>query len=145
VWNLRHGYSPDQGIKDYDLVYFDPDLNLDAERRIEQELSDRLAAFGIELDVKNEAWVHIWYAERFGNTIDPYVSTEDAISTWPTTASCVGVRRDQDGFVVCAPFGLADLLGMVARPNKKVVTKAVYEEKTSRWTSRWPRLTVLPW
>ena len=35
--------------------------------------------------------------------------TEHAIATWPTTAPSVGVRSDAGGFVVCAPFGLADL------------------------------------
>jgi hypothetical protein len=145
VWNIRHGFAPDSGIKDYDLVYFDPDLDQQAEDRIEREITDRLSAFGIELDVKNEARVHIWYSERFGKNIEPYVSTEDAISTWPTTASCVGVRVGPDGLVVCAPFGLADVLGMVARPNKKIVSQEVYEEKTRRWLSRWPRLTILPW
>jgi hypothetical protein len=145
VWNLRHGFAPDAGINDYDLVYFDPDLSLEAEQRIEREVSDRLSEFGVQLDVKNEARVHHWYAERFGRQLAPYVSSEDAISTWPTTASCVGVRTDNHGFVVCAPFGLADALAMIARPNKAVVTRDVYEEKVRRWTTRWPNLRVIPW
>lgn len=145
VWNVRHGFDPAEGIKDYDLVYFDPRADREAEEAIEAELMDRLSAFGIELDVKNEAFVHQWYGQRFGRTIEPYISTGHAISTWPTTASSVGVRSGPDGLVVCAPYGLADLLGMVARPNKAIVTRDVYEEKTSRWATRWPQLTVLPW
>jgi hypothetical protein len=145
VWNLRHGFGAADGIKDYDLVYFSHDTSGEDERRIEAELVQRLSDFGVVLDVNNEARVHLWYAERFGRRIDPYVSTEDAISTWPTTASCVGVREEKDTFVVCAPFGLADLLGMVARPNKAIVSREIYEEKTSRWAARWPRLRVLPW
>ena len=47
--------------------------------------------------------------------------------------------------MVCAPFGLSDLLGMVARPNKAIVTRDVYDEKASRWAARWPRLQVIPW
>ncbi|HUJ65649.1 MAG TPA: nucleotidyltransferase family protein, partial [Acidimicrobiales bacterium] len=86
-----------------------------------------------------------WYGQKFGQAIDPYLSTEDAISTWPTTASSVGVRTGADGFTVCAPYGLADLLGMVARPNKRIVSREVYEEKTRRWAARWPQLTVIPW
>jgi hypothetical protein len=146
VWNLRHGFEPAGGIKDYDVVYFDPDdLSVEAEKRVERDLSRRLSDLDVVLDVKNEARVHLWYAERFGRHLDPYRSTEDAIATWPTTASSVGVRQDEHGFVVCAPYGLADLFGVVARPNKVVVSKEVYEEKVSRWAARWPLLRIIPW
>lgn len=120
VWNLRHGYPAEEGIKDYDLFYFDPtDLTEDARREVEGEIASRLAIPAVVLDVHNEAPVHLWYEQRFGRSIDPYRSTEHAIATWPTTASSVGVRRDRDGFVVSAPFGLSDLLGMVVRPNSR--------------------------
>lgn len=146
VWNLRHGFSPGEGIEDYDLVYFDSDdLTAQSERQIADEVARRLSDLDVVVDVHNEARVHLWYHERFGRSIRPYSSTEDAIATWPTTASSVGVREDRDGFVVCAPFGLADLLGMVARPNKAIVTRDVYEEKTARWAKRWPQLQVMPW
>jgi hypothetical protein len=146
VWNLRHGFDPASGIKDYDLVYFDPDdLSVEAERRNELEVARRLSEFGVVVDVKNEARVHLWYRQRFGRRIDPYRSVEEAIATWPTTASSVGVRHDHEGFIVCAPFGLADLLGMVARPNKTIINRDLYDEKVSRWAARWPRLRVIPW
>jgi hypothetical protein len=146
VWNLLHGFEPAAGIKDYDLVYFDPiDLSDEAERQIEEKVARRLSGLDVVVDVKNEARVHLWYAERFGRHLEPYASTEDAIATWPTTASCVGVRQENDDFMVCAPFGLADLLGMVARPNKTIVTRDVYEEKVSRWAARWPRLRIIAW
>jgi uncharacterized protein len=146
VWNLRHGFDVPEGIKDYDLVYFDSqDLSAEAEDQRAAEVIRRLADRDTVVDVKNEARVHLWYAERFGRHLDPYRSTEDAIGTWPTTASSVGIRRDEHGLVVCAPFGLSDLLGMVARPNKAIVTQAVYEEKVARWAARWPHLRVIPW
>ncbi len=146
VWNLRHGFGVQHGIKDYDLVYFDPDdLSVEGERRLAAEVVRRFADSDVVVDVKNQARVHLWYAERFGPHLDPYSSTEDAIATWPTTASTVGVRRGEHGLVVCAPFGLSDLLGMVARPNKAIVTQDVFEEKVSRWVERWPNLRVIPW
>lgn len=145
VWNVRHGFDPAQGIKDYDLVYYDPEADRDAGRAIEGQVQARLSNFSVDLDVKNEAFVHLWYGQRFGRPIEPYLSTEHAISTWPTTASSVGVRPSPDGLTVCAPYGLSDLLGMVARPNKAIVSRDVYEEKTRRWAARWPRLTVIPW
>jgi len=146
VWNLRHGFPAEEGIKDYDLVYFDPtDLSEGARREIAGELASRLSIPAVVLDVHNEARVHMWYAQRFGRSIDPYRSTEHAIATWPTTASSVAVRRDTECFVVCAPFGLSDLLGMVVRPNKAIVSRDVYEEKSQRWKRRWRELRVIPW
>jgi hypothetical protein len=146
VWNQLHGFEPASGIKDYDLVYFDAaDLRIETESEIEAEVADRLGGRGIVVDVKNEARVHLWYEQRFGRHLEPYRSTGDAIATWPTTASSVGVRYDGHTFVVCAPFGLADLISMVARANKTIVTRDVYEEKVARWAAQWPQLTVIPW
>ncbi len=48
-----------------------------------------------------------WYEQRFGRPLAAYRSSEYAIATWPTTATRVGVRSDDNGFEVCAPFGLA--------------------------------------
>jgi hypothetical protein len=146
VWNLRHGFEPEAGIKDYDLVYFDAtDLGQESERAIEADVASRLRKPASAVDVTNQARVHLWYRERFGRHLPPYRSAEDAIATWPTTASSVGVRLDNHGFVVVAPFGLSDLLGMVARPNKAIVSEDVYAEKVSRWAQRWPGLRVIPW
>lgn len=146
VWNCQHGFEPTHGIADYDVVYFDPeDLTADGERDVAERAMRLIGDVGAELDVTNEARVHLWYPERFGRSIPPYRSTEDAIGTWPTTATSVGVRTDGDEFVVCAPFGLSDLFAMVVRPNKTIITQSVYEAKAQRWTELWPQLTVLPW
>jgi hypothetical protein len=147
VWNLLHGFRPATGVKDYDLVYFDEaDLSAETERSIEADAQARFADLRVRLDVTNEARVHLWYERRFGRPLAPYRSTEHAISTWPSTASSIGVRRDAGGgLAICAPFGLRDLFAMVVRANKTVVTRAVYEAKAERWSSVWPRLTVLPW
>lgn len=146
VWNVLHGLEPAGGIKDYDLVYFDAaDLTAETERDTETEVADRLREAAVVVDVTNEARVHLWYEQRFGRRLDPYRSAGEAISSWPTTASSVGVRYEGDRFVVCAPFGLADLFAMIARPNKAIVTREVYEEKVARWAARWPKLTVIPW
>lgn len=146
VWNLLHGFHPTSGIKDYDLVYFDPsDLSAEAEKRINEEVTAHLSFINAKIDVKNEARVHLWYPERYGRDIEPYQSTEDAIATWPTTAGSVGVRQETERFVVCAPFGLADLFGMTVRPNKAIITRDIYEEKANRWAALWPRLQVISW
>jgi hypothetical protein len=146
VWNLLHGFEPTRGIKDYDLVYFDADdLTAAGEEDAESRAAQLFEDLDMKLDVTNEARVHLWYPARFGRSIPPYRSTEHAISTWPTTASSIGVSSDKGEFVVCAPFGLSDLYAMVVRPNKAIIDRAIYEAKAQRWMETWPKLSVNPW
>jgi uncharacterized protein len=146
IWNLGCGQPAELGLKDVDLIYFDDhDLSVDAEISHERRLRDLFRCLPIKLDVKNEARVHLWYEERFGYAIRPYLSSADAIATFPTTATAIGVRRIRGKLECCAPFGLDDLFGLAVRPNKRQITRAIYEAKIDRWRSFWPRLTFLPW
>jgi uncharacterized protein len=146
IWNLRCKQPAELGIKDVDLIYFDAqDLSAETEAGHERRLRDLLRALPLKLDVKNEARVHLWYKDRFGYPIEPYSSSADAIATFPTTATSVGIRRVFGKFDCCAPFGLDDLFGLVVRPNKRQITRAIYEAKIDRWRSIWPDLTYLPW
>jgi hypothetical protein len=146
IWNLGCGRSAELGLKDVDLIYFDDqDLSFDAEASHERRLRDLFRRLPIKLDVKNEARVHLWYEERFGYAIKPYLSSADAIASFPTTATAVGVRRKRGKLECSAPFGLDDLFGLVVRPNKRQITRPIYEAKVDRWRAIWPRLTFLPW
>lgn len=147
VWNEMHGFPPGAHIKDYDLIYFDEsDLSYEAEDSNIKAAGEAFRDLGVAVEVKNEARVHLWYENHFGYPIQPYRSSEDAIASWPTTATCVGVRRDDEGrFMVYAPFGLQDLFDMIVRPNKRQTTKEVYLEKANRWASLWPDLSVILW
>jgi hypothetical protein len=60
------------------------------------------------------AYRHLWYEDRFGYSIKPYLSSAAAIATFPTTATAVGVRRICGKLECCAPFGLDDLFGLLA-------------------------------
>ncbi len=67
-------------------------------------------------------------------------------STFPSTASCVGIRLEEDDhWRVYAPFGLSDLVSLVVRPNPTLAPRHVCEEKVSRWRRQWPSLRILPW
>jgi hypothetical protein len=146
VWNLGYGQPAEFGLKDVDVIYFDEqDLSFEAEASHERRLRDLFQHLPIKLDVKNEARVHLWYEDRFGYAIKPYLSSADAIATFPTTATAVGVRRIRGKLECCAPLGLDDLFNLVVRPNKRQITRAIYEAKVDRWRSIWPRLTYLPW
>lgn len=145
VWNVKCGNSPMHGVSDIDFVYFDAhDLSAENEAEVARQAA-RIAPADTPLDVKNEARVHLWYARRFGYPIAPYPSLEAAIDTWPSTATAVGVRLVGTRLSVYAPFGLSDLFGLIIRPNKRQVTKEIYEAKAAKWAAKWPSLTVLPW
>ena len=76
VWNASSGRAPTYGLKDLDIVYFDgADLSAETEAASESRLRTLFADLPVKLDVKNEARVHLWYKDVFGNAIDPYTST----------------------------------------------------------------------
>ncbi|MFF5083637.1 nucleotidyltransferase family protein [Actinoplanes sp. NPDC000266] len=142
VWNVVTGRPAAEGIKDYDVFYFDgSDLSWEAEDRV-------IKAFAgdADVEVRNEARVHLWYEEKFGVPCPPYDSTEAAIDSFAATTCCLGVRLEPDGsWRVYAPHGLADVFNLVVRPNPVLAPRHVYEAKTARWRRQWPVLRVLDW
>lgn len=125
-------------------MYYDKD-NLTTER--EKELYEALMlgnTIATDVEVVNEAKVHLWYKEYFGKDIDPYLSVEDAIDSWPTTATAIGVRKEWDEYTIYAPYGLEDLFSMTVRANKKLISQDVYEKKCASRLQKWPNLTIIP-
>ena len=146
VWNHLLGKPLEYGIKDLDVIYFDSsDLSEESEVQTSHALERLLKNGSVPLDVKNEARVHLWYKRRFGYSIAPYLSSKDALASFPTTATAVGVRLARGRLEVCAPFGLDDLFALIVRPNPRQITLEIYQNYCERWSSRWPELTYLPW
>lgn len=76
-WNQVHGFDPTHGIADVDIVYFDgDDLSEEAEAVHAARVRTKFSNLPVRLDVKNEARIHQWYANRFGYAIEPYRSVE---------------------------------------------------------------------
>lgn len=147
VWNNLAGHDPQNGIRDYDYFYFDDsDISYEAEDRIIRRAAALFADLGVDVEVRNQARVHLWYEDHFGAPLNPYRSTEDAIDHFVSTTCCFGVRSEIDGSrTVYVPHGYEDLFAGVIRPNPLLPMRAVYESKAARWTSIWPELTVEPW
>ncbi|MDD3223637.1 MAG: nucleotidyltransferase family protein [Clostridium sp.] len=147
VWNYLFHNPLEYGIKDIDFVYFDnKNLDFQTESRVISKVKDLYSDLDIEVDVKNQARVHLWYKSHFGYTIEPYTSLEAALNSWPTTATSIGVRKGKnDKLKVYAPFGLNDLFGKIVRANKTQITQQVYENKVSSWLNKWPGLKIIPW
>ncbi|MFC8385418.1 nucleotidyltransferase family protein [Nocardia sp. NPDC057272] len=148
VWNAVTGRAPGEGIKDYDLFYFDAtDLSWEAEDVVIQSAKQVFADIPADVEIRNEARVHLWYEEKFGTPCPAHRSTEDAIDSFAATTCCLGVRVEQPGdrWRVYAPHGLSDVFNLVVRPNPVLAPRHVYEAKADRWRRQWPELTVLPW
>lgn len=90
--------------------------------------------------------MHLWYEEKFGIEVEPYISLEDAISTWPEPATCVGVYLDRGGFMqIIAPYGLDDLFTITLRRNPIRITKEIFEQRllSKNMIAKWPKLNVI--
>ncbi|GHV10218.1 hypothetical protein FACS189485_23220 [Spirochaetia bacterium] len=146
IWNHQMKFELIHGISDIDFVYYDnSDLSFEAEKSIIESINKQFVQYPIKLDIKNQARVHLWYKDHFGYDIKPYNSIENAINAWPTTATSIGVRFENDDLKIYAPFGLNDLFGMIVRANKAQITKEIYLQKVSKWKTKWPTLTIIPW
>lgn len=146
AWNAAFGLSPEYGLADIDLVYFNAaDLSEEGEARQAVRVRALFPDVPLWIDAKNEARVHLWYEAKFGYPIAPYQSSEQAISTFPTTAGAVAIRPNATGLSIFAPFGLDDLLSCTVRPNKAQITQTIYNAKIARWRSCWPALRIIDW
>ena len=146
VWNYQSGLELMNGISDIDFVYYDnTDLSFNAENETIERIIRSIKPCNLKLDIKNQARVHLWYKEHFGYDIKPYTSIEDAINTWPTTATAVGIRLEKSENKIYAPFGLNDLFGMIVKANKAQITEQIYMQKVEKWCAKWPSLTAIPW
>jgi hypothetical protein len=146
VWNTLEGNDINYGISDIDIIYYDADqLDKASEMVIEKRIKDELGPNSLEIDVTNEAAVHLWYKAKNGHDINQYSSCEDAINSWPTTATALGVRKSGSDWTVYAPFGLEDIFNRVIRANNRQITEAIYQKKCDKWTKKWHSLSVIPW
>jgi len=145
VWNALTGRDPDYGIRDYDLFYFDGrDLSWDAE---DLEIRGAAALFPADLsakiEVRNQARVHLWFADHFGEAYAPLSSTDEAIARFVATANAVGVRLEPDGRLdIAAPFGLEDLFAMRLTPNPGRPLAKGWTQVIASNQARWPEVTV---
>lgn len=133
------------GISDVDIVYFDNDLSFEAEDRVIRKIEQQFEHIPVEIDIKNQARVHLWYKDYYGYELVPYDSLESAINTWPTTATSIGIRISDGDFIVYAPYGLNDMFGQIIRANKTQISKETYLKKCGKWSSKWPELTIIDW
>lgn len=146
VWNLKSGRPADSAIKDYDVFYFSEDASWEAEDEVINNAKRLFADLDVEIQVRNQARVHLWYSEKFGVAYPPLTTAGEGILRFTCAAAAIGMKRTGDDFLdVYAPYGLGDTWDMRVRPNRILPVAQVYEEKAARWLHQWPGLTVYPW
>ncbi|HEU0045469.1 nucleotidyltransferase family protein [Sphingomonas sp.] len=142
IWNLRSGRTPDWGIKDYDVFYFDDrDLSWEAENRVIQQVSEKAADLNVQIEIKNQARVHLWYRQRFGGTYPQLNSTRSGINRYLISCTCVGI--DVRTGELYAPNGLDDLTSGLLRPNPLNPNPDLFQQKADSYQQRWPWLEIV--
>jgi hypothetical protein len=145
AWNTISGRSPDYGVKDYDIFYFDPDMSWEAEDVAIKRASRLFADLGQRVEIRNQARVHLWYQERFGAPYSPLSRSTQAIDRFLMTCAQVGIGQYDKRLAVYAPSGFDDIEHMIVRPNRTNSFRSDhYYAKASRWQMVWPELTVVP-
>ena len=145
VWNSLTGRDPDHGLKDYDVGYFDPDVSWEAEdvhiRRAAAAFEPPLAS---QVEVRNQARVHLWFEKHFGEPFSPLQHTDEAFSRFVSPAFAVGVRLEPDDRIsVAAPFGLEDVFALRVRPNPLRPLARDWDRIIAKVQARWPEVAVI--
>ena len=142
VWNRLCGREPPWGVKDYDVFYFDDaDTSWEAEDQVIRRVSEATADLSVNVEVKNQARVHLWYPGRFGSDYPQLRSARDGIDRYLVSCTSVGIET-QSGQVY-APNGLNELAEGVLRMNPVNASPDLFRQKAESYKARWPWLTVL--
>lgn len=136
VWDYLHGYSR-TGVytPDIDLVYYDPVGN---DERADEELSRQLRQeTNIPFEIVNQFYAHRW------NSLPPYGSIENALASWPETATGIGIKIRDGELELLAPHGIEDLVNLIVRPSptfREGIEKVRERALEKQWLRKWPKL-----
>lgn len=142
IWDTLHGFTERTPLSDVDVIYFDRgNLQEFVEKEIEEKLT--LMNPNIPWSVKNEARMHKV------SKMSPYLSSVDAISKFPETATALGLTLDeQNNIIMAAPYGVEDVIDLIVKPTsffRYAKDKIeIYENRiqTKNWKSIWNKIEI---
>lgn len=145
VWNALGGHPVGYGRKDYDLGYFDTDTSWHAEDVVIRRAAAVFEEpFRSQVEVRNQARVHLWFKDRFGEAYEALSCTDEALGRFVAPAFAVGVRLEDDERVsVAAPFGLQDVFDRVIRPNPNRPRARGWDKAVGSAVARWPEVRMI--
>jgi hypothetical protein len=141
VWNHQSQQPVAWGVKDYDVFYFDEDLSWEAEDEVIQRAGRLFEDLEVNVEIKNQARVHLWYRQRFGGDYPQLQSARDGIDRYLIAGTCMGL--DVATGEVYAPNGLADTEHGLLRNNPKNSSPDLFEQKARSYQARWPWLRII--
>ncbi len=141
VWNHQAQRTAEWGVKDYDVFYFDPDLSWEAENEVILAAQALFHDLNVNVEIKNQARVHLWYSERFGRAYPQLQSARDGVDRYLIAGTCIGL--DVQTRELYAPFGVTDVAQGVLRINPNNPQPDLFEQKAKSYQARWPWLKIL--
>lgn len=142
VWNLNTDRPATENIKDYDVFYFnDTDLSYEAEDKEIKRANELVKDLPIELELRNQARVHLWYEAHFKRTTPILGSSCAGIDRYLIAGTCLGIKVSTQ--TVYAPNGFEDMNEGILRPNRKNIAPDLFKAKALSYKMRWPHLTIV--
>lgn len=141
VWNGLSDRPVDWGVNDYDVFYFDEDLSWEAENRVILAAQALFQDLDVKVELRNQARVHLWFAERFGNDYPALHSAKEGIDRFLICSTCIGLRIDTGELY--APHGLDELEHGLLRINPNFPQPAQFRKKAQSYQARWDWLRVV--
>ena len=141
IWNHQSKLPLTWGIKDYDVFYFDKDLSFEAENKIINSAQELFRDLDINVELKNQARVHLWYSNRFGGQYPKLESTKEGIDRYLISGTCLGL--DVETHQIYAPNGLSDTEQGILRINPKNYKLDLFYQKAKSYQDRWSWLEII--
>ncbi|NWA84284.1 nucleotidyltransferase family protein [Pseudomonas sp. D2002] len=141
VWNHQSNLPAAHGVKDYDVFYFDTDLSYEAEDAVIRAADQLFQDLGVNVEVKNQARVHLWYGERFGRPYPQLHTAKQGVDRYLVAGTCIGLEIATGE--VYAPYGLADVEQGVLRINPYHPEPELFAAKARSYQARWPWLRIV--
>ena len=141
IFNYYHGYDLNYGINDYDIIYFDDkNISYEAEDSVIRKIKSKFdtLALDINLDIKNEARAYIWLKENYKQNLPPYKDLEDALLSWGFSACAIGIRKENNKYIILAPYGIEDMMNMIIRKVGSYDISA----KVTELKKNWPKIDI---
>jgi hypothetical protein len=142
TWNRLSGQPAAWGVKDYDVFYFDgDDLSWEAEDAVIRHSQALLGDLAANVEVRNQARVHLWYRQRFNASCPQLTSARDGIDRYLIACTCIGI--DVATGELYAPYGLQDVYDGRLCANPRNNQSALFRQKAESYRSRWPWLRIV--
>ena len=95
----------------------------------------------MNVEVRNQARVHLWYGQRFGRPYPQLHSARQGVDRYLVAGTCIAL--DIACGEVYAPYGLEDVEQGVLRINPLHPEPELFLHKARSYQARWPWLKIV--